>query len=256
MAALQQDLSKQFPVRFSLREGETWEANARCAGHLTSIKPQLKSVLQRARYCVIIDSTGRRGLPIDNLMPEVMVMTMPLARIPEMAEMVVAMFDRDLTGSLKEPPPQRVIIANVLDHMACEGLLRNLNAIMDDTKNPERAGGLLRLVADAMETASRILRGQLGISALFVLPPCFLYWEPNLQRFLHLLMEVCKARRTDFAICAPNLRVGVGDLRPAALSYLAYIRAISKVVQSVDRSGNSQLTLDDTIFYDQRMRMC
>ena len=59
----------------------------------------------------------------------------------------------------------------------------------------------------------------------------------------------------DFAICASNLPVSAGDLRPAAFSYLAYVAAISKVVQSVERSGNSQLTIDDAIFYDQGMRM-
>ena len=71
-------------------------------------------------------------------------------------------------------------------------------------------------------------------------------------------MEVCKAQRIDFAICAPNIRVGAGDLRPAALSflaYIAYIASISKVAQSVDRFGNSQLTIDDAIFYDHGMRM-
>ena len=85
--------------------------------------------MQRARYCVIIDSTCRSDLPIDNL-------TMPLARIPEMAEMVVTIFDPNLTGSLKKPPPQRVIFANVLDHMACEGLLMNLDVVMNDVKHP------------------------------------------------------------------------------------------------------------------------
>ena len=169
--------------------------------------------------------------------------------------MVVVIFDPNLTGSLKEPPPQRVIIANDLDHMACEGLLMNLDANMNDTKHPERAGGLLRVVADAMKTAIEILRGQQGASVLFVSPPGFMYWERNLQKFVYLLMEICKPRRIDFAICAPNLRVGAGDLRPAILSYLAYIAAVSKMVQSVERSGNSQLTIDDAIFYDQGMRM-
>ena len=40
---------------------------------------------------------------------------------------------RPRTPSLKEPPDQRVIIANVLDHMACEGLLIDLHAVMNDT---------------------------------------------------------------------------------------------------------------------------
>ena len=159
-----------------MREGETREANARYARHLTSLKPQLKGAFQRARYCVLIYPTCRSDLPIDILMPDVMAITMPLARIPEMAEMVVAVFDPNLMDSLKEPPPQRVIIANVLDHMACEGLLKNLDTVMNDVKHPERAGDLLRVVADAMETATEILRGQLGASAVFFSPPGFLYW--------------------------------------------------------------------------------
>ena len=179
---------------------------------------------------------------------------MPLARIPEMAEMLLAMFDPNLTGSLREPPPQRVVIANILDHMACEGLT-NLDAIMNDVKHPERAGDLLRIVADAMEIAIEILRGQLGASTLFVSPPGLLYWERSLQKIVYLLLEVCKARCIDFAICAPNLRVGAGDLRPAALSYLAYIASVSRPVQSVERNGNSQLTIDDAICYDYAMRM-
>ena len=101
--------------------------------------------------------------------------------------MVVAIFDPNLTGSLKEPPPQRVIIANVLDHMACEGLLMNLDAVMNDVKHTERAGDLLRVVADAMETAIEILRGQLSASALFISPPGFLYWVGNLQKYVYNL---------------------------------------------------------------------
>ena len=142
-------------------------------------------------------------------------MTMPLARIREVEEKVVAIIAPELTGSLKEPPPQRVIIANVLDHMACEGLLIELDAVMNDTRNPERAGGLLQLVADAMETAVGILRCRLGAFVLFVSPPGFMYWERNIKKFVYLL----KDRRIDFVSCAPNLQVGAGDLRPAALSY-------------------------------------
>ena len=171
---------------------------------LTSLKPLLKSVLQRARYCLVVDSTCRSDLQIDNLMPDVMMMTMPLARIPEMAEMVVAIFAPELTGFLKEPPPQRMIIANVLDHMACEGLLIELNAVMDDTRNPDGAGGLPQLVPDALETAVGILRGRLEASVLFVSPPGFMNWERILQKFVYLLMEVCNARLIDFALSVPR----------------------------------------------------
>ena len=116
MAPLQHNITEQFPARYVLREGETWEANARYARNLRSLKPLLKAALQRARYCIAVDSTCRSDLPIDNLMPDVLVLTMPLSRFAEVAEMVGAIYDPNLRGSQKEPPPQRVIFANLLDH--------------------------------------------------------------------------------------------------------------------------------------------
>ena len=135
MAPLQHDITEQFPARYVLREGETWEANARYARNLRSLEPLLKTALQRARYCMAVDSTCRSDLPIENLMPDVLVLTMPLSRFAEIAEMVGAIYDPNLRGSQKEPPPQRVILANLLDHMACEGLLRDLDAIMSDVRH-------------------------------------------------------------------------------------------------------------------------
>ena len=105
MAPLQHNFTEQFPARHVLREGETWEANARYARNLRSLKPLLKAALQRARYCMAVDSTCRSDLPIDKLMPDVLVMTMPLSRFTEIAEMVGAMYDPNLRGSQKEPPP-------------------------------------------------------------------------------------------------------------------------------------------------------
>ena len=107
MAPLQHNITEQFPARYILREGETWEANARYARNLRSLKPLLKAALQRARYCMAVDSTCRSDLPIDNLMPDVLVLTMPLSRFAEIAEMVGAMYDPNLRGSQKEPPTAR-----------------------------------------------------------------------------------------------------------------------------------------------------
>ena len=238
-----------------LREGETCEANARYARNIISMKPLLKGALQRARYRVAVDSTCKSDLPIDNLMPDVLVLTMPLSCFAEVAEMVGAMYDPNLRGSLKEPPPQRVIFANLLDHMACEGLLRELDTIMTDTRRPGNAAALVNVVADAMEHAAGILRGHLGALALFVSPPGFMYWPQGLQQFVYVLLEVCEARRIEFAICVPNLRVDRGDLRPDALSYPAFFAAISRVLIAVEHSGNAQLTIDDAVLFDHGMRM-
>ena len=65
MAPLQHNVAEQFPARYVLREGETWEANALYARNLRSLKPLLKAALQRARYCMAVDSTWRSGLPIE-----------------------------------------------------------------------------------------------------------------------------------------------------------------------------------------------
>ena len=255
MAPLQHNITEQFPARYILRDCETWEANARYARKIVSMKPLLKGALQRARYCVAVDSTCRSDLPIDNLMPDVLVLTMPLSRFAEVAEMVAVVYDPNLRGSLKEPPPQRVIFANLLDHMVCEGLLRDLDAIMADTRRPGNVATLVNAVADAMERAAEILRGRLGALALFVSPPGFMYWQQSLQQFVYILLEVCKARRIDFAICAPNLRVDHGDLRPDVLSYPAFFAAISRVLIAVERSGNAQLTIDDAVLFDHGMCM-
>ena len=136
MAPLQHNITEQFPARYKLRDGETWEANARYARNIVTMKPLLKAAWQRARFCVAVDSTCKSDLPIDNLMPDVLVLTMPLSCFAEVAEMFAVMFDPNLRGSLKEPPLQRVIFANLLDHMVCEGLLRDLDAFMADTRLP------------------------------------------------------------------------------------------------------------------------
>ena len=255
MAPLQHNITEQFPARYILREGETWEANARYARNIISMKPLLKGALQRARYCVAVDSTCKSDLPIDNLMPDVLVLTMPLSRFAEVAGMVGAMYDPNLRGSLKKPPPQRVIFANLMDNMACEGLLRELDTIMTDTRRPGNAAALINVVADTMEHAAGILRGRLRALALFLSPPGFMYWPQCLQQFVYILLEVCRARRIEFAICAPNLRADRGDLRPDALSYPASFAAISRVSIAVEHSGNAQLTIDDAVLFDHGMRM-
>ena len=170
MAPRQHNITEQFPARYVLREGETWEANARYARNLRSLKPLFKAALQRARYCMAVDSTCRSDLPIDNLMPDVLVLTMPLSRFAEVAEMVGAIYDPNLRGSQKEPPPQRVIFANLLDHMACEGLLHDLNAIMSNVRRLGDIAALVNEVVGAMERAAGILRGRLGALALFCIP--------------------------------------------------------------------------------------
>ena len=66
-----------------------------------------------------------------------MVTTIPLSKIPELAEVVVAIFDPEMTETYREPPPKRVIFSNVFDHLACEGLMTRLSEI--ENRNPTTA---------------------------------------------------------------------------------------------------------------------
>ena len=51
------------------------------------------------------------------------------------------------------------------------------------------------------------------------------------------------------------MRVSGRDFRPSWLSYMGYIASVSKILQSVETTGNSQLTLDDAIHFDHGTRM-
>ena len=125
--------------------------------------------------------------------------------------------------------------------MACEGLLPDLprtcvKCPTDAARN--ETAQVLHQVATAMETTTELLRTQLNTSVLFVSPPGMLYWGSAIRQFVYMLTEVCAARRIDFFMCAPNLRVGLDDMRTAALSVHAYLAAISRLLQTLERGGN------------------
>ena len=51
------------------------------------------------------------------------------------------------------------------------------------------------------------------------------------------------------------MRISSGDLCPSWLSYMRFIASLSKVLQSVEKTSNSQLTIDDAIYFDHGTRM-
>ena len=252
------DLRGQFEERYFLRAGETFGVNPRYARDLEAQLPMPKERLQRARYALLIDSTFLKNIPIDNVLSEVMIFTLPLSRIPEMAEVLVTMFDPEMTGTFEEPPPRRVIISNIFDHMACEGLMAQIASAEILNPTPAQRATVRNAainLARAMEKAQNILRDKLKVPVNFVTPPGFCQWHSPLQRFIYLVTEICQCRKIDFAICAPNMRVSSSDLRPSWLSYMGYIASVSKVLQSVEKTGNAQLTIDDAIYFDHGTQM-
>ena len=146
-----------------------------------------------------------------------------------------------------------------MDHMACEGLLEDLLRLLREMSTLETARNeiarIMHQIATAMERTADLLRTQLRVPALFVSPPGMLYWGGMFQQFVYMLTEICSARNIEFNLCAPVLRVGKADLRPAGLSAHAYLAAILRLLQPVEQGGNAQLTLDDDIYYDHGMRL-
>ena len=91
---MQNNLNEQLHSRYLLQANETWETHSVYPRSLEAIKPIPKNLIQRTRYCVTIDSTVPCDLPFDNTVPDVMMVTMPLSCLPEMAEVAIAMIAR------------------------------------------------------------------------------------------------------------------------------------------------------------------
>ena len=133
------DLHAQCSARYSLQQGETWETHGQYPRSLKAIQPISKNALQRTRYCVMMDSTVPCDLPFDNLVPDVLVVTMPLSRLPELAEVAIAMFAPEMEGSQREPTPRRIIFSSLMDHMGCEGQLQDLPLLLREMTTRDTA---------------------------------------------------------------------------------------------------------------------
>ena len=199
---MQNNLNEQLHPRYSLQANETWETHILYPRSLEALKPIPKNLVHRTRYCVIINSTVPCDLLYDNIVPDVMMVTMPLSPLPEMAEVAIAMFAPERKGSQREPPPKRFLFANLVDHMACEGLLEDLPRMLREMSNSETARNevaqVLHQVVTVMEQTVELLRAHLNTPVLFVSPPGMLYWGGAFQQFVYLLTEVCLARDIEF----------------------------------------------------------
>ena len=194
-----------------------------------------------------VDSTCRSDLPIDNLMPDVLVLTMPLSRFAETAEMVGAIYDPNLRGSQKEPPLQRVTFANLLDHMACEGLLRDLDAIMSDVRRP---GDIAAIVNEVVGTMERL--GSLWARALCIPNRIYVLATKSAAVCLHSARGMQSAQSRIRYLCTkPACRPRGPASRYLIVSSLLYLEPLV----AIERSVNAQLTIDDAILYDHGMRM-
>ena len=60
---MQNNLNEQFSARYSLQAGETRETHSTFPRNLEALKPIPKNLIQRTRYCVMIDSTVPCDLP-------------------------------------------------------------------------------------------------------------------------------------------------------------------------------------------------
>ena len=116
-----------------------------------------------------------------------MVVTLPLSRIPEMAQVPVTMFDPEMTGTFKESPPRKVIVSNIFQHLACEGMMAQIANVELLQPTPAQRTTVKNAATNldrAMEKAQNILKDKLKVPVIFVTPPGFCQWPAALQRFI------------------------------------------------------------------------
>ena len=181
--ALTIDPRGQFEERYFLRAGETFEMKPRYARDLKALLPMPTERLERARYALLIHSTFLKTIPIDNVLADVMVVTLPLSRIPEMAEVLVTMFDPEMTDIFKEPPTRKVVISNVFDHLACQGMMAqiaNVELLQPTPAQRTTVRNAATNLARALEKAQNILKDKLKVPVIFVTPPGFCKWPSAL----------------------------------------------------------------------------
>ena len=76
---MQNNLGKSFPARYAVRADESWNTQERVSPQLTGIGTIPKNLVQPTRFCDMVDSTIKCDLPYDNVVPDVMVVTMLLS---------------------------------------------------------------------------------------------------------------------------------------------------------------------------------
>ena len=94
-----------------MEAGELFAVNPRHARELEAQIPLPKGRLQRA----LRPSQGlnlHRSCGNRQRFSDVIVLALPLSRIPEMEEVIVLMFELEMTGTYREPPFRPVIFTN------------------------------------------------------------------------------------------------------------------------------------------------
>ena len=111
-----------------------------------------------------------------------------------MAEVLVTMFDLETLGTHREPPPKRVMISNVFDHLACEGLMTRLSEIEQRNSTTAQRTVILNAainLARAIEKAQRILTQR-------KIEHCFIVRDSSrLQSVASSLAALCVSRHGD-----------------------------------------------------------
>ena len=83
-----------------------------------------------------------------------------------MAEVAVSRFAPELEGSQKEPSSKKFMFAKLIHHLACEGLLQNLQQLLRDMgaieASQNEVARLLNQAATAMERTAELLRIQIN----------------------------------------------------------------------------------------------
>ena len=245
------------PARYSyVKKGEdAVTQDPRYGRRLEALLPLAKPEMQATRVLLIMDTTLKANVQYSCLLPDVKLLTMPLATLEEIWEVLEAMFTprgkQNPEGKCDEVRcPGIVVVGNLIDHLAVTDGLRHLNTITcQDLYNVA--------VAETVSYATRVknfkdkMKQRYPEVRLFLTaPPGYESWPLGLRLFVRTLVHTLRVYDVEMILPAPGLRICKNTLRPADLTVPAFFAGLSKLLNGALSGRNTQLTTDDAMAWD------
>ena len=146
---------------------------------------------------------------------DVLLFTMPLATMQQMAQFALAIYQKSpaTSNSSKICPPDIILISTVSDHLATKGILNQI-ANLDDPQQIDLFATQVHHFINELEDIATRIATNLGSHNAFATPPGFRQWPRNVQQFMYVVSWITYNKGLDFSICGANIRVDRHTFRP------------------------------------------
>ena len=250
-------LTKNCPGRFhyTTESEEAVECDPAYGRRLESLLPIAKPEMQSARVLLVMDSTVRANLQYGCLLPDVALVTLPLATLENVWELMHAIFtprsivNEDAKGN-EVRCPKVVVVGNLLDHLAITDRLRNVQTPEGDDAYRAVIEETVSYVTQARSLRDKVMSDHPEVRLFFTAPPGQESWPVNVRMLVLTIIKALKAYDITMLLPAPAMKVCQSTLRPADLTVPAFFAGLSKLLMGHMPGKNLQLTTDDATAWD------